>query len=161
MSALAAELPPLPLALEGEEWSCNIQNGYNVLCELYEKSRRIVLQDDVDPVQLKLLSEKVFNDSLPILEGMEQDGVPTDWVHTCAHTFGPLIYELEMASLAAEGYEHQKIALVEPVEVVTTAKRGRPRKIPDPTYLREATSKHRNISFRELAATLHMHRNVL
>jgi hypothetical protein len=29
--------------------------------------------------------------------------VPRDWVDECANIFGPLVYELQVAALAAEG----------------------------------------------------------
>jgi hypothetical protein len=40
---------------------------------------------------------------VPILERMEEDRVPKEWVNNCAETLGPLVYELEVAALAAEG----------------------------------------------------------
>jgi hypothetical protein len=34
---------------------------------------------------------------------MEADGVSRPWIEACAYIFGPLVYELQVSALAAEG----------------------------------------------------------
>jgi hypothetical protein len=40
---------------------------------------------------------------IPILERMDDDGVHRHWIEGCAYIFGPLVYELQVSALAAEG----------------------------------------------------------
>ncbi|KAJ7764538.1 hypothetical protein DFH07DRAFT_1016246 [Mycena maculata] len=95
------------------------------------------------------------------LENMEGEGAPRDWVEAVANILGPLVYELQVAALAAEGIEWDQIEFLEPVVEPKTGKRGRPKKNINLNYLREATSANRNIKLTALAAALGVHRNTL
>jgi hypothetical protein len=44
-----------------------------------------------------------MNDSIRILERMEDCGVQPEFTRQCANAIGPLVFELEIASLAAAG----------------------------------------------------------
>jgi hypothetical protein len=57
--------------------------------------------------------------------------------------------------------EHHKVTFLEPVKVVHTGKRGRPKKIINVDLMREAFAANRKISQTDLAAALGVHRNVL
>ena len=57
--------------------------------------------------------------------------------------------------------EETNVAFVEPVTVVRTGKRGRPRKQVNPDFLAEALSSHRKITITKLAQILKMDRGLL
>ncbi|KAJ7727859.1 hypothetical protein DFH07DRAFT_970066 [Mycena maculata] len=92
---------------------------------------------------------------------MEGDGAPRTWVESVANILGPLVYELQVAALAAEGIERDEIEFLQPVAAPATGKRGRPKKHIDPNYLKEATASNRNIKLASLSAALGVHRNTL
>ncbi|KAJ7742001.1 hypothetical protein DFH07DRAFT_50882 [Mycena maculata] len=78
-------------------------DAYQVLNNAYTRALETLRQEDSDVVRYKLISSNIVDNLVPILESMEGDDVLRDWVDTCAHTLGPLVYELQVAALAAEG----------------------------------------------------------
>ncbi|KAJ7920065.1 hypothetical protein B0H13DRAFT_1867967 [Mycena leptocephala] len=92
--------------------------------------------------------------------GLETE-VPRDWINHCANIFGPLVYELQIAALTAEGIEWDNIVLLQLVTKEHRAKRGRPSKNIDSEFLKEAVASNRDIKLGALAAALGVHRNTL
>jgi hypothetical protein len=100
-TTIPEHLPALPHSPDG--WSANILNAYQLLRNAFEHALLLLRQEDGDSIRLNLASEGLVNDMVPILEQMEGEGMPADFTHTCAHTLGPLVYELRMAAMAVEG----------------------------------------------------------
>jgi hypothetical protein len=103
-AAIPAEFLPLPDAgpiLGG--WPANIWEAHNVLQNTFHHGLTLVRQEGGDPIRLNHTSEQLMNDSVRILERMEESGVSPDFTRKCADVIGPLVFELEVASLAAEG----------------------------------------------------------
>jgi len=63
----------------------------------------LLCQEGGDSIRLNPALEGLVNDMVLILEQMEGEGMPANFMHTCAHTLGPLVYELRMAAMAVEG----------------------------------------------------------
>ncbi|KAJ7020134.1 hypothetical protein C8F04DRAFT_1197029 [Mycena alexandri] len=158
---LPPSLPPLPDNLEG--WSANTDTAYNILSAGYTHARGVLHQEGGDPVRYRLVSSNIVETLVPLLERMDVDGVPRPWIETCAYLFGPLVYELQVSALAAEGVhrEHDEIELLQPVTEIHSGRPGRPQKIIDPAYLAEATTSGRNIKRSDLASALGIHRHTL
>lgn len=93
--------PDLPHSQDG--WSANVLHAYKLLEGAFEHAVLLLRQEDGDPIRLNVTSESLVNDMVPILEKMEGEGIPSEFTHACAHILGPLVYELRMASTAAEG----------------------------------------------------------
>lgn len=93
-------LPPLPL--NALPWSANVIAGRQVLNNAYTRALAALHEEDSDTLRYKLLSSNIVDNLIPILEGLEND-MPRDWIDDCARLLGPLVYELEVAALAAEG----------------------------------------------------------
>jgi hypothetical protein len=93
-------LPPFPPS--AEPWGANVVTGRQVLDDAYVRALQALHQEDSDTLRYKLLSSNIIDNLLPVLEGLERE-VPRDWVDECANIFGPLVYELQVAALAAEG----------------------------------------------------------
>ena len=58
--------------------------------------------EDSDPIRYKLVSSNIVDTMIPVLEGMEAE-VPHPWIDETAKVLGPLVYELQVAALAAGG----------------------------------------------------------
>lgn len=99
--AFSTNFPALPHNPAG--WSTNIHNAHTILDNAFSHGLDILRQDDSDPLRCRVVSENLVNQMVPILESLEGDGVPQDFVHTCIQVLGPLVYELEVAALSAEG----------------------------------------------------------
>jgi hypothetical protein len=108
---ISAEFPPLPDVspiLGG--WPANIQEAHNVLQNTFHHGLTLVWQEGGNTIQLNHTSEQLMNDSVQILERMEESGVSPDFTRQCASIIGPLVFELEIAALAAEGVYVQFIS---------------------------------------------------
>ena len=95
-----SSLPPLPP--NGQPWPANVVTGRQVLDNAYLRALQALYQEDSDAVRYRILSSNIIDNLMPILEGLETE-VSRDWVEECAHIFGPLVYELQVAALGAEG----------------------------------------------------------
>jgi hypothetical protein len=93
-------IPPLPP--NAQPWTANVITGRQVLDNAYVRALQSLHQEDTDGLRYKLLSSNIIDNLIPILEGLEAE-VPRDWIDDCANIFGPLVYELQVAALAAEG----------------------------------------------------------
>jgi hypothetical protein len=100
---LPEELPALPHVHGQPPWSVNVLTAFRVLNTAYTHARGVLYQEGSDPLRYKLVSSNIVDKMLPILEHTEADGVSRDWIEECAKVFGPLVYELQVTSLAAEG----------------------------------------------------------
>jgi hypothetical protein len=101
---IPTEFPPLPnnKSLLGR-WSNNIQEAHHILQNNFYHGLDLIRQEGSDPVRLNHISERLVNDSVTILERMEESGVPPEFTRECANVIGPLVFELEVAALAAIG----------------------------------------------------------
>lgn len=94
-------IPPLPHTAGG--WSINVVNNHHILNNAFNRALGVLRQEDSDPLRLRVVSENLVNDMVPILEGMESDGISREYIEQCAHALGPLVYELHVAALSLDG----------------------------------------------------------
>jgi hypothetical protein len=103
---IPTEFPPLPDAgpiLGG--WPANIQEAHNVLRNMFHRGCTLIRQEGGDPIRLNHASEQLMNDSVRILErmGEAEAGISPEFVRQCAEVIGPVVFELKVAALAADG----------------------------------------------------------
>jgi hypothetical protein len=84
-------------------WPENIHEAHNILRNNFHHGLILLRQEDGNPICLNQASEHLVNDSVRILERMEETGVSAEYTHQCASAIGPIVFELEVAALAAEG----------------------------------------------------------
>jgi hypothetical protein len=103
-SNVPIDFPPLPdhgSTVGG--WSANIQEAHRILDNAFRHALTLLRQEGGDPLRLSHASEQLVNDSVRILERMEESGISPGFTQQCANAIGPLVFELEVAALAAEG----------------------------------------------------------
>lgn len=98
---IPAIFPPLPYNNVG--WTLNVVNAHKILHNAFMHGKMVLQQEDSDPLRFRIVSENLVNDMVPILEGMEVDGVSREFIEQCVHVLGPLVYELEVTALSSEG----------------------------------------------------------
>lgn len=98
---LPNSLPQLPE--NAEPWSANTHAAYGVLNTAYMHALGVLRQEGGDPLRYKLVSSNIVDNMVPILERMGADGLPRNWIEECAYILGPLVFELQVSALAAEG----------------------------------------------------------
>lgn len=94
-------IPPLPHTVGG--WSINVVNAHHILDDAFKRALAVLRQEDSDPLRLRVVSENLVNDMVPILEGMESDGISREYIEQCIHALGPLVYELHVSALSLDG----------------------------------------------------------
>ncbi|KAF8147913.1 hypothetical protein K438DRAFT_1867134, partial [Mycena galopus ATCC 62051] len=124
-----------------------------------------VLQQDADAKRLQYHAESATEELVPILQAFEahaaEENLPLSWVHQCTEIVGELIVSLCRAQETALAREESHIGIVEPVTVVRTGKRGRPRKVLNAKFVDEAMASHRRISVSMLARAMGISRPTL
>jgi hypothetical protein len=101
---MASLISPAQLVpLEEGAWSANVLHAYQILRDSYEHARRVLTQEDGDPIQLRHLADGLIHNNAPLLEGMEAEGVQRVWVLDCIDCFGPLVTELRSTAEVADG----------------------------------------------------------
>lgn len=104
-----------------------------------------------------------MTDCIPILHALESLGEEdlTLWLHSSTEVIGKLIARLSDAAEAIDDREPVNVSYVQPVTVLRTGRRGRPRKVINESFLREAMSGQRRISQSKLGRTLGVHRHTV
>ncbi|KAK7013404.1 hypothetical protein R3P38DRAFT_2546059 [Favolaschia claudopus] len=124
-----------------------------------------VLSQDADAKRLQAHIEKATEELLPILEAFEShaavEHIPLPWLYSCTEAVGHLTVGLCQAQEVATTREETNVAYVEPVTVVRTGKRGRPRKQLNPQLLAEAMQSQRRMSLTKLAQLMGVSRPTL
>ncbi|EPQ51350.1 hypothetical protein GLOTRDRAFT_133220 [Gloeophyllum trabeum ATCC 11539] len=156
-----AVFPPLPPSVDGTVWSANVLRAHQILHDAYARASDLLRQEDGDPLRLRIHSERILKRMIPILEALDQEVADEHWSSGCAHALAKITVDLERAAFAADGVEQAKVHHFNPVTIIRTGRRGRPRKVINPTWLNEAMSTHRKISIQKLADLLGMHRNAV
>lgn len=100
----------LPLLLEAPEnnpWSANVHLAYQVLIDMSTHANRALRQGESDPMRIKFHLETILGTAIPILQALEasaaDEGIPTEWLHSCAERLGELVLSLHKAEEGAEG----------------------------------------------------------
>ncbi|KAK6984929.1 hypothetical protein R3P38DRAFT_2465756, partial [Favolaschia claudopus] len=151
-------LPPLPPHPDNAPWSPSVYNAYDALQNTFRHASN-VLSQDADAKRLEAHIEKATEDLLPILEAFEThaavEHIPLPWLYSCTEAVGHLIAGL------CQAQEETNVAYIEPVKVVRTGKRGRPRKHLNPQLLTEAMDSQRRMSLTKLAQLMGVSRPTL
>lgn len=98
-------LPPLPQ--RSTPWSPNVYEANQLLRELYRRSLELVTSGNYNAHRIKQHKRSVLEDAIPLLLEIEEaapnEGLPMEWVNSCADCFAKLVVELENADVSASG----------------------------------------------------------
>ncbi|KAF8525656.1 hypothetical protein JB92DRAFT_2826756 [Gautieria morchelliformis] len=142
--AVVLDIPELPT---GIDWSYEVQSACTILADSHWSARRVLHQED--------------RELIPILQALESEALPREWVSSAAETLGRLLVDLERAATGARQDKELNLEKISPVKLIHACSPGRPRKVIDITWLKEATKPNRLISKKLLAETLGVHQNTL
>lgn len=102
---LPREFPTLPSRPDSAAWSPNVQTAHGLLLDTYHRAHA-VLRQEADSVRLRYHIDTLLNDTLPVLEAMEEDaqqeGLSRNWLHSAAEALGLLVTHLQTAADSAE-----------------------------------------------------------
>lgn len=107
-----SSLPSLPVHPVNAPWSSNLYHAHQIISDIYRSASDVLLQE-ADAIRLKLHTERLTSDVIPILLELERttrnEGLPIDWLHSCTEHVGVLVAKLceanERISLQYVGYE--------------------------------------------------------
>lgn len=102
------EFPPLPQPHDNmAAWSPNVQNAYRELSTSYAQGRRLLGQQDIDPLRYQIHIDIILRDLVPILEAIEQnaanEGLPIEWIHAASVCIITLLDDLNESHANARG----------------------------------------------------------
>ncbi|KAH0836635.1 hypothetical protein J3R83DRAFT_8353 [Lanmaoa asiatica] len=153
-------LPPLPQG----EWTPNILLAHDTLCDIFHHTSRVLDQEQSDPLQLRFRLSIIEGEAIPLLLAIPHDFISPvleEWVVSLAELFGKSAHTLSCRLETMQNQVDNNVWMPQPVKIVHTGKRGRPRKEINLEYLKEATSNGRQIKLTELARLLGLHRNTI
>ncbi|VDB89332.1 unnamed protein product [Peniophora sp. CBMAI 1063] len=151
------DLPDLPAASE-LGWSGSIQTAHHLIASTFQLAIKLLRQEDSTTVQLRMLSQRLAEDIVPLLMALVDEIGSHEWAEGCAHAIGGVVLRLKDAADRVQKIETANVHTITPVKLVRLAATGRPRKEIDLSFLRNATSPARKITHAELAAALGMSR---
>ncbi|KAJ6624167.1 hypothetical protein B0H10DRAFT_2212903 [Mycena sp. CBHHK59/15] len=161
---MSRSLPPLPPHPEDVPWSPNVHHAYQYMADTFRHAAKVLLQD-ADTNRLQYHAETVTQELVPILQALEEnaaeENLPLPWIYSCTQVVGSLIVDLCKAQETAVVREDSNIAFVEPVTIIRTGKRGRPRKQLSVPFVAEAMASHRRITVTKLAKLMGISRPTL
>ncbi|KAJ7936172.1 hypothetical protein B0H13DRAFT_2303891 [Mycena leptocephala] len=135
--------------------------AHNVIATAYRRAETLLRQEEADPARLRVHSDQIANRIVPILEALEPEVGDQAWITECTESLGSLMVDLVRAAAIADTVETSKTRPVVPIRIERTGLRGRPRKVLNPVWLKDAVSGHRKITLQILADGLGMRRNTL
>ncbi|KAL0056669.1 hypothetical protein AAF712_016725 [Marasmius tenuissimus] len=161
----SSSIPPfitLPVPDPTIPWSPNILNAAQRLTTIYNNARAVLGQES-DSNRLKLYYDLIRDEAIPLLEALERESVPEDWITEGSQLFGRLASKIARAESMSKNRDDRRVRVPKLVRLHRTGKRGRPAKVIDENYLKEAMGSGRAITISKLAKTkpLSVHRNTL
>ena len=92
--------PNLPLR---NYWSPNVIHAHDILKEAYQQALRLLQQEDWDPLRLRIHSDQLNHQMVPLLAALHHEIGDVNWIELCAHCLGKLVRDLEEAAHTMEG----------------------------------------------------------
>jgi hypothetical protein len=93
--------PPIPPYTADEPWSAHFHAAYDRLLDLHRRSTRLLdLDDPGDPLRVRILADEI-DDNAELLDHMEDQGIPADWVMEAALCLG--LTKIGLLTLSNDG----------------------------------------------------------
>jgi hypothetical protein len=98
--------PSLPVVEHGHPWPVNIEAAHAIMSDSYAHISAILQQENFDPVRLNHHASTIINDTIPILEALENDHdllLPQNWFASCATALAELLVDVLRAAERIDG----------------------------------------------------------
>lgn len=102
--SLASHIPPLPVLGVNDDggWSPNVHRAFNLLDRAYGRAFLVLQEGEQDAHRLHLHADKIMTRSFPILDALEHEGMPQDWVMETGGLLASIILLLEQNAHEAD-----------------------------------------------------------
>lgn len=100
MALRPLQFPELPAPPPGSttEWSYDVRQASQQICDVYDRASRLLRQEDHNPLQLQILAEKILNQCVRLLEAVDLEVLNPDWAEQGARALATTVVELERAA---------------------------------------------------------------
>jgi hypothetical protein len=99
MAYLPGCLPGLPDPTDGTNWSGNVLSAYTIILDSYQQAYQLLQQPrDVDPMRRQIHYEKLYHDTIPLFESLQDEVQNNDWQDECSQLLIAVASGLEMAT---------------------------------------------------------------
>lgn len=93
--------PALPPRTQELQWSRNIREAHDIICNTYNHATQVLRQEDQDPLRLQIIVEKILNDALPVLEALDIEIQDVTWTDKSVQALATTVVELRHAAQMA------------------------------------------------------------
>ncbi|KAH6907738.1 hypothetical protein BKA70DRAFT_1427545 [Coprinopsis sp. MPI-PUGE-AT-0042] len=162
-------LPQLPILANGESWPPSIYAAYRALQNVYESASDAIGAANLNTHRIQNYLNRLSNDTLPLLSDLNDAtatlatgrDVLSGWVLCCVKAFGGVFAQLLQLQKEARGTETLNVHQLQPITVVKTGKRGRPRKVINEEFLRNAFGPTRRLNKNLVSTKIGVHWNTM
>lgn len=95
--------PDLPANPLGTPWPHNVLEADRIIREAYRHVKQVLGQADQDPLRLRVLSESIMQQTLPLLEALDLEVGDENWAVSAANALAAQLVGLERASAETTG----------------------------------------------------------
>jgi hypothetical protein len=96
---LPGRLPDLPDPPDGANWSSNVLSASSIILESYQQAYQLLQQPhDVDPMRRQIHYEKLYHDTIPLFESLQDEVQNDDWQDECSRLLVAVASGLETAT---------------------------------------------------------------
>ena len=100
--------PPLPNDRDNP-WPANVLTAHNIITQSSRRITDVLCHDDLDPVQVNYYASTLTQETIPMLEAIENDRsleLPQDWLRDAGTYLGELLRKVLLAAvqLGETGY---------------------------------------------------------
>ncbi|VDB86753.1 unnamed protein product [Peniophora sp. CBMAI 1063] len=161
--------PSLPVPSRNCVWSRQVLTSHHRIADSCSFLLNVLSQDDTDVLRFKVFKDNFEAQTLTLHYALcgEMDGannVHVQWVEVASKRLARIQRKLAISIQAREnpsGEQARSLYHLDPVTVVHSGKRGRPRKVINEQWLRAAFASHRKITVSQVAKTLKVDRHLV
>lgn len=77
--------------------------AYGIISEAFLRATQLLRQEDGDALRLRILSEKIMQRTIPLLDALDSEVHDPNWTSDCTHALAGVMVALEAAAFAADG----------------------------------------------------------
>ncbi|KAI6035713.1 hypothetical protein EDC04DRAFT_2897736 [Pisolithus marmoratus] len=143
MPALPQSLALFPHCVGASSWPVDVLTAHDRLSDIYYHALRVLNQEDADPLQLTFHMGAIDDDAIPLLQAIADDPIGNelqDWLKDTVVLMGNIFVALSDYRNNVQNSVDRNVIIPHWVDQVYTGRRGRPMKIVNAAFLREAIS---------------------